>query len=74
MWNSLQTGYKAFITMRPEFYFELTRALIWGLASGFLSAYVAKKKGYPYKLWFAIGFFGRLYGLIAIAGLPPKET
>jgi hypothetical protein len=74
MWNSLITVYETLINMRPEFYYEMVRGIIWGLASGFLSAYVAKKKGYPYKLWFVIGFFGRLYGLIAIAGLPPKET
>lgn len=56
--------------MRPEFYYEMVRAFFWGIASGLLSAYVAKKKGYSYKLWFFIGFFTRMYGLIAIAGLP----
>ena len=32
-----------------------------------------KKKGYPFILWFFIGFFTRIYGLIAIVGLPIKK-
>jgi hypothetical protein len=67
MWNNLQTVFSNSVAMRPEVVIELIRALAYNLASGFLSAYAAKTKGYPYILWFLIGFFTRVYGLIAIA-------
>lgn len=41
--------------------------------TGFLAAYIAKEKEYPYGTWFAIGFFLGLFGLIAAAGLPVKN-
>jgi hypothetical protein len=40
--------------------------------TGFLTAYIAKEKEYPYGTWFAIGFLLGLFGLIAAAGLPIK--
>ncbi len=73
MWNNLQAVFSNSLAMRPEVVIELIRALAFSLASGFLSAYVAKTKGYPYILWFLIGFFTRVYGLIAIAGMPIKK-
>jgi hypothetical protein len=72
MFESIQIAYKAFMTMKPEFYFDMVSGIIWGIAGGLLSAYVAKKKGYPYKIWFLIGFLTRIYGLIAIAGIPAQ--
>jgi hypothetical protein len=67
MWNNFLAVFSNPATMRPEVVMELIRGLAYSLASGFLSAYVAKTKGYPYILWFLIGFFTRVYGLIAIA-------
>ena len=41
---------------------------------GALSSYVANKKGYPAGVWFAIGFFTSVLGLIAAAGLPTQSS
>jgi len=37
-----------------------------------LSAYIANEKGYKGILWFFIGLFAGIHGLIAAAGLPDK--
>ncbi len=73
MWNAMVSVLSDPINMRPEIVFELIRGIIYSIASGILSAYVAKKKGYSMIIWFLIGFFTRIYGLIAIAGIPVKK-
>jgi hypothetical protein len=73
MWNTILAVVNNSFAMRPEVMIEMIRALANSIVTGFLSAYVAKKKGYPFILWFFIGFFTRIYGLIAIVGLPIKK-
>lgn len=73
MWNAIVSVINDPTIMRPEIVFELIRGLLYSIASGLLSAYVAKKKGYSMLIWFLIGFFTRIFGLIAIAGIPEKK-
>ena len=43
------------------------------LICGFLSADLARKKGYSYGSWFACGLFFGVLGLVAAAGLPVNQ-
>jgi len=47
--------------------------LSYFLATGFLTAYLAKQKKYSYSTWFFIGFFFSILGIITAAGLPIYE-
>jgi small basic protein len=73
MWNSIMSAISDSIALRPEVFMVLVKSFLFSLVSGFLSAYLGQKKGYPYIIWFLIGFFTRIYGLITIAGLPIKK-
>ena len=48
--------------------------LFISIVCGYLSANLAKKKGYSWGVWFACGIFFGVLGLIAAAGLPLKPS
>ena len=60
---------------------NIVYSIIFALAIGLLSAYIAHRNGRNPYIWFAIGFFTGLWGLLILLfmgspkkGRPPKES